>query len=75
MRECYLQCIGATAGGVSATAGGVSATAGGVRAATDAVSTAARRDCASGNRASPADLSTAWKRKEKQSAVSRARQQ
>ena len=69
-------CISATAGGVSATAGGVSsATAGGVRATTDAVSAVARRDCATGNRASPADLSKAWKREEKQSAVSRARQQ
>lgn len=58
---------------ISATAGG--ATAGGVSAASDAVSAVARRDCASGNRASPADLPRAWKREEKQSAVSRARQQ
>gem|GEM_PF-4993963 len=59
-------CIGANAGGV---------TAGGVSTASDAVSAVTRRDCASGNRASPADLPRAWKREEKQSAVSRAGQQ
>lgn len=57
----------------------IGATASGVSAASDAVSAAARRDCASGNRASgnrasPADLSKGWKKEEKQSAVSRARQ-
>ena len=58
------------------------ATAGGVSAATDAVSAAARRDCATGNRVSPAicrgcpaDLLKVWKREEKQRAVSRVRQQ
>ncbi len=68
-------CIGATAGDVSPATDAVSAVTDAVSAATDAVSAAARRDCASGNRASPADLSKAWKREEKQSAVSRARQQ
>ena len=63
--------ISATAGG--ATAGGVSA--GGVSAASDAVSAAARCDCTTGNRVSPADLSKVRKREEKQIAVSRARQQ
>ena len=53
----------------------IGATAGGVSTASDAVSAVARRGYASGNRASPADLSKAWKREEKQSAVSRARQQ
>ena len=52
----------------------IGATASGVSAASDAVSAVTRRDCASGNRASPADLSKAWKREEKQIAVSRAMQ-